>query len=121
MHVKKKEKKILFDKVGAIHPFHTTLTMSGYKRLIVVKTAKERWPHKEFPEDVGKIRTAFHVLNLLLTCFYCTKESCQGIQIKDATAWIPTCDLDICQKLGWQDRDKLEPYFKPQKEGKEGE
>jgi hypothetical protein len=95
--------------------------MSGYKKLIVVKTAKDRWPHKEFPEDVGKIHTAFHVLNLLLKCFYCTDESCQEFQIEGATAWIPTCGLDICQKLGRQDRDKLEPYFKPQKEGKEGE
>ena len=91
------------------------------KKLIVVKTAKDRWPHKEFPEDVGKIRTAFHVLNLLLTCFYCTDESCWEIQIKGATAWIPTCGLDICQNLGRKDRDKLEPYFKPQKEGKERE
>jgi len=95
--------------------------MSGYKKLIVVKTAKDRWPHKEFPEDVGKIHTAFHVLNLLLKCFYCTDESCQEFQIEGATAWIPTCGLDICQKLGRQDRDLLEPYFKPKKEGKEEE
>ena len=95
--------------------------MSARKKLIVVKTAKDRWPHIEFPEDVGKIRTAFHVLNLLFTCFYCTDESCRELQIEGATAWIPTCNLDICQKLGRQDRDKLAPYFKPQEEGKEGE
>ena len=94
--------------------------MSAMKKLIVVKTAKDRWPHKEFPEDVGKIRT-FHVLNLLLTCFYCTNESCHETHIGRATAWIPTCGLDICQKKGREDRDKLEPYFKPQKEGKERE
>jgi len=86
--------------------------MSEYKRVIVVQAAKDRWPHKTFPEAVGKIRTAFHVLNFILTCFYCTEESCDEVQIKGATAWIPTCNLDICRNLAKLDRDKLEPFFK---------
>jgi hypothetical protein len=82
-------------------------------KLSIVKPASTRWPHIEFPVDVGKILTAQHVLNFVVVCFYCKdEESCDDVQdvdIRGGFAWIKSCSK--CLEKARLDRDKLEPYF----------